>query len=151
MKSFYRVRIEDVYDLMRKINFLEVLDPDIFKLVEQREILADYYSDLDRNMSKNNIEINTMLMIKHLPRYLIFEGDGDDEIVMELFSKKVVCLSKELLNQCRITPSSGKSLGEYLNEYSPEELKNIYDSFPKVFQDKNKADVISFSDFKSRR
>lgn len=143
MKYYYRVKIEDVFDLMRQINFLEVLYPDIYKLVEQRNSFINIYDNFDKRVVKNDLKFLRALKKRDLPRYLIFVGDDEEKNVEELFSKKEVCLSKELLNQCRII----SGLGKYLNEYSPEELIHIYDNFPKVFQDKNKTDIVSFSDF----
>lgn len=150
MKNYYRVKIEDVFDEMRKINFLKELSPDIFELFKKREVLFKVYGKLNKKVVKIDLKLRSILKKYHLPRYLIFEGIDDDNMVKEYFSKKEVLLSDELLNQSKIHLSYSQKLSTYFDEYSDEELIKIFDSFPDVFQDQKKADIISFSNFRSK-
>ncbi len=143
MKNYYRVKIEDVFDEMRKINFLKELSPDIFELFKKREVLFKVYGKLNKKVVKIDLKLRRILKKYHLPRYLIFEGIDDDNMVKEYFSKKEVLLSDELLNQSKIHLSYSQKLSTYFDEYSDEELIKIFDSFSEVFQDQKKADIIS--------
>lgn len=151
MKNYYRVKIEDVYDIMRKINFLEKLHPDLFKLVQQREIISNFYGEMDKRVVKIDLKFPRILKKYHLPRYLIFEGEDDDRMVREFFSKKEVFLSSDLLNRSKLTINYSHKLSTYFDEYSDEELKKVFDSFPGVFQDQKKTDIISFSNSRRRK